>query len=275
MGSLFEQFGRVSNNRQGGVFSRFRTFKAKYLNQLCKRCLPTAGLHGPILALERTPMPRRALERSSDCPYHVTLRVNNREPFPLPLKEVWNLLNSEIYRIQLLFKTQVHAVVLMPNHIHLLLTVSEGDLGVVMNQFVSALTLQTHLRSGRSGRLFGNRYHWSIIKSSRYYGHALKYVYRNPVKAKLCRRVEDYAFSSLAALIGRYPLLSSIQHPPNGIDGDLPWRDKEPYELLPWLNEAYSDRIDHLIGLGMKRAVFDELKDRVNRRPFRELERLV
>ena len=220
-------------------------------------------------------MPRRRLERANDCPYHVTLRVNNREPFPIPLQKMWRILNQEIFFVQVLFGTRFHAVVLMPNHIHLLLTVPEADLGIVMNQFVSNLTRQTHLRSGRSGRLFGQRYHSSIIKTSRYYGHALKYVYRNPVKAKLSRSVENYPYSSLAGLFGKHALQCSIHHPPRGFDAELPWERREPSELLPWLNESYSEEIDRLIGLGMKRSVFDELKDRTTRRPYEQLTRLV
>src|SRR5690606_20442105 len=94
------------------------------------------------------------------------------------------------------------AVVLMPNHFHMILTVPMHDLGVVMNRLMTSVSRRANLFSGRTGHLFGGPYFWSLIASFRYYGHALKYVYRNPVKGGLCERVERYPFGSLHGLLG-------------------------------------------------------------------------
>lgn len=130
-------------------------------------------------------MPRKRLIRSDCLPYHVTARSNNREKFPLPLKDVWGILCEEILSAQIALGIEVQSFVLMPNHFHMLLTTPETDLGEVMKSFMRNTTKTLNLESGRSGRIFGGPYYPSIIESDQYFSQAYKYVYRNPAKAKL------------------------------------------------------------------------------------------
>lgn len=50
---------------------------------------------------------------------------------------------------------------------------------------------------GRINHFFGGRYKWCVINSDQYYWNAVKYVFRNPVAADICERVEEYKYSSL------------------------------------------------------------------------------
>src|SRR4051794_18500799 len=124
-------------------------------------------------------MPRKTLIRSNTLPYHVTARTNNRELFHLPLNLVWDIMNSHIFEAIILFRIKIHAFVLMPNHFHLLITTPEEDLGRVMQIIMKSGTKTINTESRRTGRVFGSRYHWTIIESEVYFAHALKYVYRN------------------------------------------------------------------------------------------------
>ena len=190
-------------------------------------------------------MPRKNLIRSKIFPYHVTARVNNRECFYIPLHDVWSVLGHHCLEISILFKTQIHALVLMPNHIHLLLSTPEEDLGVVMNYFMSSVTRTLNAKSGRTGRLFGARYYRSLIDSGLYFAHALKYVYRNPVKAGLCLRVEEYPFSTLSGVLGsqrlRFPLYFPFQKT------HFIWISQNIDQQLNWLNKDI--REDHQIAI--------------------------
>jgi putative transposase len=165
-------------------------------------------------------MARRRLVRTEWLPYHITARVNNKEAFPLPLTEQWRVLSNECVLLRVLFEIELHSVVMMPNHIHMILTTPspEYDLGRAMCMFMSQFTKQTNLRTGKSGHLFGGSYHRSAIQNSRYYYHAFKYLYRNPVRAGLCERVEDYKFSTFAGLCGEMDLTVPLHFTRSGLE---------------------------------------------------------
>ena len=163
-------------------------------------------------------MPRKKLLRSDIFPYHVTARTNNQERFPLPLEVVWSIVTNELLLISVLYKIEIQALVLMPNHLHLILTVPEQDLGKIMNLFMSDVTREMNRRTGRTGHAFGGPYFWSIITSTRYYGHALKYVYRNPVRGKLCDQVEEYEFSTVQGLLGLKHLSFPLHYTRAGLE---------------------------------------------------------
>jgi putative transposase len=202
-------------------------------------------------------MPRRPLYRTSVLPYHVTARSNNREKFPVSLASMWELLGTECLTVRLKFGVEFHAVVLMPNHFHMILTVPESNLGFVMNNIMSNLTKKANRVVGRSGHVFGGPYYRTVIHSSRYYGHAFKYVYRNPVRAGLCDAVEDYRFSTLHGLIGSDRLLFPIHFPRIELALSLP--AIEPIDLLGWLNTPFSKEAESLIQHGLRKPIFDKI----------------
>ncbi len=215
-------------------------------------------------------MPRKNLYRSTVLPYHITARVNNREIFPLPLDRMWKVISFETWHMSLIFGLEVHVLVIMPNHVHMIATVPEFDLGIVMNQWMSNITKATNALSGKSGHLFGGPYYWSIIESSRYFGHALKYVYRNPVKAGLCARVEQYPHSTLHGLLGFAYLPVPIFYSRSALEFHLPTPGSVPW--LEWLNQPFSKEVDELIGKGLKRKFFKQYKDEKTKKIFRDLE---
>lgn len=200
-------------------------------------------------------MTRRRLVRDKLLPYHVTARTNNREPFHLPLDVVWEVLANECLALTYVHQVEIQALVLMPNHFHMIATTPQSDLGRGMNMFMSVVTRTLNQRAGRSGRVFGGPYYWSLIGSSRYFGHALKYVYRNPVKSGLSDSVESYPFSTLHGLLGRSRLLFPVHMSRIGLEVGLP--GESPIEMLKWLNTPFSSEAQNLIQKGLRRKAFD------------------
>ena len=160
-------------------------------------------------------MPRKALIRSTTLPYHVTARANNREPFPFKLDLFWTVLCNQCFDIGLIHDARIHALVLMPNHFHMLISTCGNDLGTTIRVFMRSITQVTHAKTGRSGRIFGGTYHWSLIDSPVYFAHAYKYVYRNPVRAGLCRNVEQHPFSTIEHLSSDRPVPFPLWYPFN------------------------------------------------------------
>lgn len=179
-------------------------------------------------------MGRALLIRSDFFPYHVSLRVNDRKPFPLPMDRVWEIFESEIFWIRIKFDVEIQAFVLMPNHFHMIITVPQYDLGIVMRTFLRNVTKSINREASRVGHLFGGPYHRLLIRTASYYYQALRYVYQNPLKAGLCDRVEDYPYSTYAGLLGLRPLRIAIHYTRAGFEYVLP--GPEPIDWLEWLN---------------------------------------
>ena len=89
------------------------------------------------------------------------------------------------------------AWVVMPNHMHLLLTPRRGHtLPAIMH------SLKSHT-SSEANKLLGRRGHFSMkesfdryIRDARHFAQTITYIENNPVKAKLCRTPRDWPFSS-------------------------------------------------------------------------------
>jgi putative transposase len=219
-------------------------------------------------------MPRKKLIRSDRFPYHVTARVNNREAFPIALKFVWEIACDELYLLSLLHEVEIHGFVIMPNHIHLLITVPEKDLGQMMSMFLARLTRRVNTLTGRSGRLLGGPYFWSLITSTRYFGHVLKYVYRNPVKAGLCQSVEEYEFSTASGSFGHAHLPFPIYFTRLGLEINLP--DPESATAwLEWLNRPFPSEAEKIIQKCLRKKEIKAFINRTDRKPYGGLENLV
>jgi putative transposase len=92
----------------------------------------------------------------------------------------------------------------MTNHIHLVVVPAREDsLAVLFRRVHGRYAQSTNARRGRSGHLWQNRF-FSCPLSAGHLGRVLAYVERNPVRAGLVARPEEYRWSSAAAhLSGR------------------------------------------------------------------------
>jgi putative transposase len=102
-------------------------------------------------------------------------------------------------------KVDIHAYVLMDNHLHLLLT-PQVDQGLPkMMQAVGRSYVQAFNKSqARTGTLWEGRYRSTLIQTDRYLLACMAYIDLNPVRAHLVAQPEDYVWSSHAHHIGRH-----------------------------------------------------------------------
>ena len=92
---------------------------------------------------------------------------------------------------------QVHAYVLMTNHVHLLVT--GGQLGCTsrMMQALGRRYVQYfNRRYHRTGTLWEGRFRSSLVDSDTYLLRCYRYIELNPVRAQMVPRAEDYSWSS-------------------------------------------------------------------------------
>jgi REP element-mobilizing transposase RayT len=186
---------------------------------------------------------------------------------------MWEIIGSECLNLNLVYGVQFHSLVLMPNHFHMLVTTPQHDLGASMQVFLSYVTRTSNLISGRSGHLFGGRYHWTLINNTRYFGNVYKYVYRNPVRANLCVTVENYPYSTLHGQVGLSPLPFPLYETRVGMEINL--ASLEVHEQLKWLNSPFPKEEEELIRRGLRKRILDRIVDKRTRKPVSNLEQLL
>jgi putative transposase len=182
-------------------------------------------------------MAKPSLIRCQLHPYHVTSRTDDQQFFSKPLDEVWKIMMSELLNLQRTEGLAVHAFVLMGNHFHLLCLTPKANLDEVMRTFL-------HQTSRRLNQKWEARYRWSLILSQTHYFQVYRYIHQNPIRAGICKRVEEYAFTTLKDDL--LPNHSIVPMSFGGLKGEI-----------EWLNEQYDEDDQKLIQLGLKKSQFD------------------
>jgi len=97
---------------------------------------------------------------------------------------------------------RVCAYVLMPNHFHVVLWPrKDGDLSAFMKWLTLTHSQRWHAfrRCAGTGALYQGRFRSFPMKEDEHFLKVCRYVERNPLRAKLVDRAEDWAWCSLAA----------------------------------------------------------------------------
>ncbi|MFT4174384.1 MAG: transposase [Rhodocyclaceae bacterium] len=97
----------------------------------------------------------------------------------------------------------IHAYVLMPNHVHLLVTpTGEGAAGAMMQRLGRRYVRYFNDRHGRSGTLWEGRYRSTVVDANHYLLPCYNYIELNPVRAGFVQDATHYSWSSCRAHVG-------------------------------------------------------------------------
>jgi len=145
-------------------------------------------------------LPRLTL---TNYPHHVILRGNNRQVIFSGESDMRRML-SLLEEHSMVQGVDVHAYVLMGNHLHLLLTPRrDGALSLMMQSVGRSYVRAFNQAHGRTGTLWEGRYRSSLIQTERYLLTCMAYIDLNPVRAGMVEAPENYPWSSHAHYIGR------------------------------------------------------------------------
>jgi putative transposase len=100
------------------------------------------------------------------------------------------------------FELRCYAWCLMGNHFHLLIELTEINLSNAMHRLNYAYACWINQRHGFSGHAFDRRFRALEIETTPHLLEASRYIVLNPVRAALCKRPEEHAWSSYRGLIG-------------------------------------------------------------------------
>ena len=154
-------------------------------------------------------MPRTARVVIPDVPLHVTQRGNRRE-------DVFFCDQDRLRFLRLLVEyapangLEINAWCLMTNHLHLVVTPrTEHSLAATLRPLNTRYAQHVNRTQGFTGHLWESRPHSCLLDVPHFWA-AVRYVERNPVRAGLLQKAQDYPWSSAAAHCGlrRDPLLS-------------------------------------------------------------------
>ena len=166
-------------------------------------------------------------------PQHIVQRGNNR--LPCFLDDADRACYRQLLREALLATgCQLHAYVLMDNHVHLLATPPEqGAAGRMMQLLGRRYVGHFNARHGRTGTLWEGRYKACLVDGADYLLRCARYIDLNPVRARMTDAPAGFRWSSCAGLCGVRddPLLT-----PHAVQRAL---GGEGYRLM--LGEAISD----------------------------------
>lgn len=129
-------------------------------------------------------------------PQHVIQRGNNREPIFCAESDYRFYLDKLRLACEK-HQCEVHAYVLMTNHVHLLITPhSETSIGKVMQMLGRYYVQYYNYCYQRTGTLWEGRYKATLIDSEHYLLTCMRYIELNPVRADIVTHPRDYPWSS-------------------------------------------------------------------------------
>ena len=93
---------------------------------------------------------------------------------------------------------ELHAVAVMPDHVHMIVQAVVGDtpvpLAKIMHHIKGLSAYRINRLRGRKGPLWQRRSHNRLLITDYEYRQKMKYIYENPRKARLVKDPEDYPF---------------------------------------------------------------------------------
>jgi len=153
-------------------------------------------------------MPRIARVVVPDVPYHIINRGNHKH-------DVFLLDSDKSFYLKLLdengerFGVSFLAFCLMDNHIHLAaIPATETSFALCFGEANRKYSTIINIRESWSGNMWEGRYH-SFPMDDAYLYNAVRYAERNPVRAGIVDRAEDYPWSSARSHVerGRHSIL--------------------------------------------------------------------
>lgn len=208
-------------------------------------------------------MPRQARVVIPGLPHHITQRGNNRQ-------DVFFVDGDRVAYLKILREQcEKHAVrimgyCLMTNHIHLVATPTREDsLNLAVGRTHFLYTQHINRLHGRSGHLWQGRFH-SCAMDDAYAIAAMRYIERNPVRAKMTRAPWTYRWSSAAAHVGGPDAAALLDVKTWGkLVASVNWKealaDRDDKEVLaalrlnthtgrPLASDSFLSKLEHTLG---------------------------
>lgn len=140
-------------------------------------------------------MPRQARKKSESGIYHVMLRgINQQQIFED--EEDYEKFLQILRECKAVSGFKLFAYCLMGNHIHLLIKPEQEPLEQVFKRIGGRYVYWYNVKYQRVGHLFQDRFKSEPVEDDSYFLTVIRYIHQNPVKAGICKEIEDFKYSS-------------------------------------------------------------------------------
>ena len=164
--------------------------------------------------------------------HHLMARGHNDQPIAIDDTDFQTFLNTLRESAQQ-SGVAIHAYVLLPNRLQLLVTPSETDsLGKMMQAIGRHYVPYFNARHGRSGGLWEGRYRATVLESDAYFIPCAQLIEQQPLQTGLVTELSAYPWSSHAHHVGirREPWMTD--HPAYWALGNTPFDREAAYQRL-------------------------------------------
>ena len=142
-------------------------------------------------------MPRASRKKSESGIYHIMLRGINQQVV-FEENEDYDRFIDTVKKYKTICGYKLFAYCLMSNHIHIIIKEETESIDQIIKRIAGSYVYWYNSKYYRKGHLFQDRFKSEPVDDDAYFMTVLRYIHQNPVKAKLCSKVEDYPFSSFA-----------------------------------------------------------------------------
>jgi putative transposase len=144
-------------------------------------------------------MPRRPRIFLPNTPVHIVQRGHNRDACFFA-EDDYLAYRQWLGEALLATGCELHAYVLMTNHVHLLLTPPDGDaVGRMMMSLGRRYVSYINKTNRRTGTLWDSRYKSSLVQADAYLLLCMRYIELNPVRAAMVDDPAHYRWNSYRA----------------------------------------------------------------------------
>jgi len=137
-------------------------------------------------------------------PHHLMQIGNNRQPIFVDDedRQAWC---AHLREASLVARVDIHAYVLMSNHVHLLATPRDNadGLSTMMQSLGRRYVAAFNRRHGRTGTLWEGRFRAALVDPDDSLLPCMRYIDSHPQRSGLVAEASDYAWSSCAHHLGR------------------------------------------------------------------------
>lgn len=140
-------------------------------------------------------MPRQQRQKSQSGYYHIMIRGNERRPIFFDDKDRLRFIDT-LYEKKQGHRFYLHAFCLMDNHVHLMISEGDEDIGTTMKRITVSYVYYFNKKYERVGHLFQDRFKSEAIEGDSYVISLVRYIHQNPVKATMVKTADEYRWSS-------------------------------------------------------------------------------
>jgi putative transposase len=136
------------------------------------------------------------------CTYFVTTKTCDNRSL-LQVTENTDVVVEILLRHGTACAYRLHEFVIMPNHLHVLLTPGANTtLEKAMQLIKGGSSYEIHKRRGHCMEIWQPGFHEQTIRNAEDFRNKAEYIWMNPVKAKLAERRMDWPYSSVHPRFG-------------------------------------------------------------------------